>query len=115
MSMFRIPRRSHRTRPSGPPRRRALELELLEMRCLLNGKFTPIGLPRQGTDSIAPTSLGTLLLLPDGTVLAHGSEQPDTTSSLSSPKYFGGYRWWRLSPGLRAATTPTLEERLGQK
>src|SRR6266481_7847173 len=69
-SMFPIPRRSRSRGRTSAPLKRTLQLELLEMRCVLTGSFDTISLP-QGSHG-----LGTLLLLSDGTVLTHETEQP---------------------------------------
>ena len=65
MSVFRIPLRLCRRGPTGAPLKRTLQLELLEMRCVLSGSFSYVPLP-QGS-----SGLGTLLLLTDGSILAH--------------------------------------------
>ena len=101
MSRFRIPRRSRRPMRTDAPFKRTLQLELLEMRCVLTGTFTPISLPTNSN------GLGTLLLLTDGTVLAHETEQPDSTSSPPNLTYTGTKAWWRLSPDATGHYTGT--------
>ena len=93
MSRFRIPRSSPRRGHPGAPRKRTLLLELLEMRCVLTGTFTSLRLPQLSH------GLGTLLLLTDGTVLAHETEQPDLSTNFPNVQYIGSKGWWRLSPG----------------
>src|SRR5207253_2419573 len=74
--------RSRKAMKSARPLTRRLSLEPLEDRCLLAGTWTPLV-------NAPPTSVGTMLLLTDGTVMAHGQQvssdwyklTPDATGS----------------------------------
>jgi hypothetical protein len=73
---MRLKNRSKRTR---------LEVEQLESRNLLNGKWTALTNP-------APDELGTMMLLTDGTVMAQ-----DNNETLTAPPYPYN-QWFRLTP-----------------
>lgn len=79
ISKHRPSRTSHSLARKDRNRRRRFALESLEPRMMLTGNWTPL-------TNLAPNGIGTMLLLSDGTVLAHGSTGQT------------GKSWYRLTP-----------------
>src|SRR5208282_2380495 len=79
-------------KPKRGPRRPILELEALELRTLPAGIWTQL-------TNLAPSTIGTMLLLPDGTVMAQGGGITNTWFKLtpnSSGSYING-TWSQLA------------------
>src|SRR5262249_59621250 len=84
-------RPQRRPRRAGRPCRRP-QLETLEERCLLIGSWIPVA-------NLAPSTIGTMMLLSDGTVMAQGGGQVNTWFKLT-PDAGGSYAngtWSRLA------------------